>query len=666
MKSLFRLLTLTAGMLLIAACGSGGGGGDRDDQDFARGSNVGTNCNGSCADTPTALTAADVEQVIAQAVAQAKALDTVATIAVVDRVGNVLAIFRMNGVLAATTRVRVISKSGIDGGLEQLELPIDGSDAVAAIAKAVTGAYLSSEGNGFSSRVASQIVQDHFNPGEDNQPAGPLFGVQFSQLACSDFVLDDIDADAVRNTIGPKRSPLGLSADPGGFPLYKNGTPVGGIGVISNDFVYGLDLDISDTDFDSDELIALAGTYGFAVPADRQADRITVDGKILRFSDSDFGAVASAAGGAGPGLPTSDGILVSVKDYYDSTAGVLAGTAFGSAASGVRSDGGVTYPGRDAFIFVDGANVDRHPPTNGTNLQAAEVRDLIDQALLVANRARAQIRRPLGSAARVTISVVDTDGEILGMARTRDAPVFGADVSLQKARTAAFFSATDAAAYISALPDTQYFTPDLMPSRTIRMDDYVTATRNFVGDATALSNGIAFSDRAGGNLSRPFYPDGINSSPNGPLSKTRGEWSPFSTGFQLDLSMNAIVTHLLFLLDDPRAPTDVGSNCASGTSSGSPPRVANGVQIFPGSVPIYRGNTLIGGIGVSGDGVDQDDMISFLAVHQVSQLPGATINNAPTSIRADTLSPQGVRLRYVSCPQKPFNDTDQQQVCNGL
>ena len=62
-------------------------------------------------------------------------------------------------------------------------------DHIAAISKAVTGAYLSTEGNAFSTRTASQIVQRNFNPGETNQPGGPLFGVQFSQLACSDFNL---------------------------------------------------------------------------------------------------------------------------------------------------------------------------------------------------------------------------------------------------------------------------------------------------------------------------------------------------------------------------------------------------------------------------------------------------------------------------------------------
>ena len=102
------------------------------------------------------------------------------------------------------------------------------------------------------------------------------------------------------------------------------------------------------------------------------------------------------------------------------------------------------------------ANALRYPPragTDGAALAAAvltqnEVRTLLQSALEVANRARAQIRRPLGSQARVTISVVDSQGEILGIARTRDAPVFGIDVSLQKARTAAFFSSSTAAAFL--------------------------------------------------------------------------------------------------------------------------------------------------------------------------------------------------------------------------
>ncbi len=46
-------------------------------------------------------------------------------------------------------------------------------------------------------------------------------------------------------------------------------------------------------------------------------------------------------------------------------------------------------------------------------------------------------------------------------------------------------------------------------------------------------------------------------------------------------------------------------------------------------MPIYRGGTLVGGIGVSGDGIDQDDMISFLGLHNAGVRLG-TIGNAAT------------------------------------
>ena len=96
--------------------------------------------------------------------------------------------------------------------------------------------------------------------------------------------------------------------------------------------------------------------------------------------------------------------------------------------------------------------------------------------------------------------------------------------------------------------------------------------------------------------------------------------------------------------------------------------LVNGIQIFPGSVPIYRGNVLAGAIGVSGDGIDQDDMVAFLGLANASTLLNATIANAPPVLRADTVVPQGqgTRLRYVNCPQAPFNGSTQQNVCAGL
>ena len=278
-------------------------------------------------------------------------------------------------------------------------------------------------------------------------------------------------------------------------------------------------------------------------------------------------------------------------------------------------------------------------------------------ALRVALRSRAQIRQPPGSHAQVTVSIVDPDGSVLALARTRDAPIFGIDVSLQKARTAAFFSGTAAAADLNGAPDAVYLNPNGTPSgKTITIGDYVTDLRDFLNQPNALADGaFAFADRSGGNLSRPFFPDGINGSIHGPLSKPFNRWSPFTTGLQLDLAFNQLVTHVVHVLG---GGPDVAQNCTTLA------RLANGLQIFPGSVPIYRGNTLIGGIGVSGDGVDQDDMIAFLGLHEAGKALG-TINNAPKSMRADRLEPRGTRLRYVQCPQSPYIDDPATKVCDG-
>ena len=347
-----------------------------------------------------------------------------------------------------------------------------------------------------------------------------------------------------------------------------------------------------------------------------------------------------------------------------------AGVAFGQPASGIRPDT-LDYLGLDAFVLVDNANLERYRPIAGTDgasaLTAVEVQAILSQALIVANRSRAQIRQPGGTRARVTISVVDSNGVILGIVRTRDAPVFGTDVSLQKARTAAFFSSATAAASLNGVPAATYLDGGLVVLRKEPLSQYVTGAQTFLGLPNALTDGtIAFSDRAGGNLSRPYFPDGVTGNPPGPFSKPAGQLSPFSTGLQLDLVYNALVQHVGFVAglvpDVPANCTGVDGFDNNFVTAGVIPALANGTQIFPGSVPIYRGSQLIGGIGVSGDGVDQDDMIAFLGVHESSQ--GGTFGNAATTMRADTLVPQGTRLRYVNCPATPYINSDEQNVCD--
>jgi hypothetical protein len=74
------------------------------------------------------------------------------------------------------------------------------------------------------------------------------------------------------------------------------------------------------------------------------------------------------------------------------------------------------------------------------------------------------------------------------------------------------------------------------------------------------------------------------------------------------------------------------------------PNLPNGITIFPGGFPLYRNGVLIGAIGVSGDGVDQDDIISA----------SGTVNFlAPENIRADQFRFRNARLPYAKFPRNP-------------
>ena len=611
-----RLRLLLAAAAVLAACSGGGG-------------------SSPPAAAPAAgafLTVEDVRRIVAQAVGEAQARGVAAHVAVVDRVGNVLVIFRMTGAGTSTT---ISSGLGVSGGLEGAGV----SSMDAAVAKAITAAYLSSGGNAFTSRTASQIIQEHFNPGEAQQPSGPLYGVQFSQLACSDVIVAGFGT-----TFGPRPSPLGLAADPGAVPLYKDGVLVGGVGVEA-DNRYGIDRDIFDLDANVEEAIAVAGSFRFEAPADIRADRITADGRSLRFVDP----VALAADPAGaPAFAALPGELTGLLPYNLQT--LTAGQQFGTAASGVRPSSAAP----DApWILVDAAGNNRFPARGAGTisfpvpppvpapvpLTQAEVEAVLQEAYAVARRTRAQIRRPLGARAEVTISVVDFQGQVLGLIRTPDAPVFGIDVAVQKARTAAFFSGGGDASLFPA----------------------TAALRAFVG--VDSPGAIAWSARAIGNVHRPTFPDGIEGSPHGPLSTPMSSWSPFNVGFQLDL----VVAQLVNALN-----ADVSKGCVGRGIGGSPPPlgsdrgIANGIQIFPGGVPVYRGDQLVGAIGVSGDGVDQDDMIAFLGLANAGRRLATGIGNAPAAARADRFTPLGTRLRYVQCPQAPFVDSSEQNACAGL
>ena len=661
LTTMTRNSTAVAAALSLALAGCGGGGGS--------GNSIGGAPAPAPTPTPTpgstqlfvppaaeSLSVADVQKIIAQAVGEAQARNLPSDIAVVDRVGNVLAVFHMNGARARATTSTFISFLKANNSPPVEAQGVDFASPGGAIAKAITGAYLSSGGNAFSTRTASQIVQQHFPPAPTTPglESGPLFGVQFSSLPCSDFSARFNAAGGSSALIGPKRSPLGLAADSGGFPLYKNGVIVGGIGVMG-DGDYAFDPNILDTDNDAEEFIALAGIQGFAPTDLILADRISVDGTLLRFSDARVGGLAALQTNFSA-INGSAGSLLAIPGYNN--ASIIAGTVYGTEASGIRPATAAEYANRDIYVFSDGSGANRYPPRAATDaanvaapLSATDVRAVLEEAFAVMARGRAQIRQPLDSRIQVSISVVDTNGAILGMIRSPDAPIFGSDVSLQKARTVTFFSSKFAAGDLTAAG----------------LGSFVTRVRTFLGDATALTGAIAFSNRAEGLLERPYYPDGQVGRPPGPVAQPIEDFNPFATGLQTQLVAGNIVQHRNFL--DGKGP-DTPQGCTAAPATGSSPnRVANGIQIFPGGSPLYRNGVLVGGVGISGDGIDQDDMISFLGgANNGGARAGNGLGNAPKNIRADTVIPPGTntRLRYVNCPFAPFLDTATQNVCEGL
>ena len=73
-------------------------------------------------------------------------------------------------------------------------------------------------------------------------------------------------------------------------------------------------------------------------------------------------------------------------------------------------------------------------------------------------------------------------------------------------------------------------------------------------------------------------------------------------------------------------------------------RLPNGITIFPGGIPLYKDGRLAGAIGISGDGVDQDDLIAAA---------GTRGFEAPETMRSDQVIVRGVRLPDVKVPRHP-------------
>ncbi len=501
------------------------------------------------------LTLTDVQQVVAQAVTRATALTgsslkTNAVIAITDREGWVL------GVWALNTNTTSASPLMAD-----------------AIAKAGTAAFLSSGQNAFSTRTAGFIVQQHFPPGIDNKPPGPLVGVNFSQLGFSDINKFKAPGSVISYGSSPGLTlvapPLpitgGLAGTPGGLPLYKNGKLVGGIGVAGD----GLQpTDITPAVIagaNASEDVALAGQLGFAPVKTIFGSQVLIDGIRLEYIESSTLLGAVIPFGSLPGINVAPYALIASPPAYPYPV-----VNFGGETGELRQP-----------IIADPSAV----PLGAARLTAQEVTNILIAAANRCRTTRAGIRLPRGVRAQVFITVVNNpkaDGvapTVLGTFCTSpDTTRFSWDVAVQKARTVVFFSAVDR----------------------------------------------AYSARTVGFLSQSLYPPGINSTQPGIFFGLQERFS--------------IITPTSITARNPV------NGAVITTSTTVNPNLPNGITIFPGGFPLYRNGVLIGAVGVSGDGIDQDDLIAA---------SGAALFLAPVPIRADQTQYRGARLPFAKFPRNP-------------
>ncbi len=604
------------------------------------------------------LTQSEVQTLLDRASAATASNDGI--IVVVDRNGRFLGVKVENGVAPE-----------IQGNTDNLVFAVDG-----AFAKALTGAYFASSQGPLTSRTIQFISQStitqrevesnpnitdpnstvrgpgyvaavglggHFPPGISNTPPVDLFGIEHTNRDGSaspgpDRIKgtpDDIplmerfnidpafippgqnlyapDSYGVVSGLLPGAQSRGIATLPGGIPIVKNGQVVGGIGV----FYPGK------TGYATEENNVRSSTYDPTKP-----DR-TLEAEFAAFvavgGSSGSGFAFPGTIGDAPALPSGFDLPFARIDLVGITLDLFGpggikgpenlvnyglalgtGTAAASFNLPVGTDGG----GNPVF-FQAGNPVPEGwivTPHDGVGVTAAEVEDMIVRGFTQAVQTRAAIRQ-IGSFARMVFAVADLEGNVVGLYRMPDATVFSIDVAVAKARNVGYYANT----------------AELQPMDQI----------------PGVPAGTAFTNRTFRYAAQPRFPEGIDLQPPGPFSILQDGGSDPLTGLTTTaLPASAFQSPYGFDSFNP------GTNFRDPTYYQN----QNGVVWFPGSAPVYRGNgfgggDLIGGFGVSGDGVDQDDVVTFI---------GSTNFGVPDAfLRADEVKVTGIRLPYQKFNRNP-------------
>lgn len=599
-------------------------------------------------DPNTVLTTSDVSQLLNRAAA-ATASDS-AIVAVVDRGGHILGV-----------RVEGNVSPQITDNPTTLTFAIDG-----AVAEARTGAFFSSNAAPLTSRTVQFISQStitqrqvdsnpditdqnspqygpglvapvaiggHFPPRIAFTPQVDLFGIELTNRdgnsvpgpngpialpnrfnVPDQYIPSSIPPDqrlaapvsyGVVSGLLPTAQGRGIATLPGGIPLYKDGVLVGGIGV----FFPGT------TGYASEENSGLSNTHNPAKPD------LALQAEYIAF------AAAGGSSGAGfpittiagqppiPGfnLPFGRIDLVGITlDIYGP--GGIQGpqnlVAYGKTLGIGNANSGVNEPiAPDGSTLAAGVPVPSGwlvTPHAGGNLTADDVTRIIEQGIAQANITRAAIRLPLGTRTRMVFAVTDGNGNVLGLYRMPDAAVFSIDVAVAKARNVAYYNNPN----------------ELQPQDQV----------------PGIPAGVAFTARTFRYLAEPFFPEGINGQPPAPFSSLNDPGVDPQNALNVGppLPMSAYQSVLAYAAFHPTANFHDPYNLAN----------QNGVVFFPGSSGLYKNNgtELVGGLGVSGDGVDQDDVVTY----------AASLGYTPAEfLKADEYFYQSVRLPYQKFNRNP-------------
>ncbi|HIA61470.1 MAG TPA: hypothetical protein EYN93_01010 [Planctomycetaceae bacterium] len=462
----------------------------------------------------------------------------------------------------------------------------------------------------------------------------------------------------------PLAQSRGIATLPGGVPLFKNGNLTGGIGV----FFPGPDGYATHEQGFTTEYGNNVKTGPVSINASRtEVLQATVDRtnapKVLEAEWIAF-AAAGGSSAAGESVPTLNGIapvvgfdlpfgridLVGITlevvgpnpTAADPRAGLTQITELGSQLSlGNPANGVDQIIGSDntgtSILYAGGTQVPDqwlvmpqagklHALTdeNGNpildsmgnpvtaQITQQDVETIINNSIARANEVRAGIRLLAdgtpGARTRMVFAIADFDGEILGLYRMPDATYFSIAVAVAKARNMAYYNS---AAEVNPV--------DLCDPNQL---------------------GKAHTNRTFRFLADPRFPDGIDFADAGcfsilndpgidPITAENIAGPSPSSDFQSVLG---------FTRFNPERNFHRQSDATTSLNE-------NGVVFFPGAAPLYKSAALIGGLGVSGDGVDQDDVVAAA---------GALGFEPPTGLTVDNIKIDGVPLPYQKFLRNPL------------